>query len=115
MLIGLGAVQSAADKAQLIEFQSRGGGLPMLPHGHPDPATLINMGRYTPLEHWPESQVAYLSGGEHPSTFGRDVSGVFNQVPRWGWFALGGTFLVLSGLAYRRHKKTKKKSSKKKK
>jgi hypothetical protein len=115
MLIGIGAVQSAADKAALVAFQNRGGGLPMYPHGHPDPATLINMGKYKPLDHWPESQVAYLAGGEKPGTFLRDVSGVFNQVPRWAWFTLGGLSLVLSGLAYRRHRKDKKSSKKKRK
>ena len=41
MLIGLGAVQSAAERATLVAYQQRSGKLPMSPHGHPDPNTLI--------------------------------------------------------------------------
>lgn len=110
MLVGIGGVQSAAEKAALVAFQQSGTGpLPMAPHGHPDPNTLINMGKYDPMEHWPNSQVQYLTTGQEPGTFLRDLSGVSNQVPRWAWFAVGGVFLVLSGLSYRKHRKQKKK------
>ena len=114
MLVGLGAVQSASDKAALVQFQNSGKGpLPMIPHGHPDANTLINQGVYDPLESWPNSQVTYLSGGEKPGTFLRDLAGVNNQIPRWAWFTMGGVSLVFAGLAYRRHRKENKKSKKK--
>lgn len=105
MLIGLGAVQSAAERATLVAYQQRSGKLPMSPHGLPDPNTLINQGAYDPMENWPDSQVSYLQNGDKPGTFMRDLSGVNNQVPQWAWFVLSGTCLLLAGLAYRRYKK----------
>lgn len=117
MLIGLGALgaaQTAAQKAALVSFQqSNKGPFPMSPHGHPDANTLINQGIYDPLDLWPSSQVEYVTQGEEPGTFFRDLQGVNNQVPRWAWFTMGGVFLVLGGLAYRRHRKAKKKGKKK--
>ena len=114
MLIGLGAVQTAAEKAALVVYQQRQGKLPMTPHGHPDPNTLINMGKYDPIDHWPSSQVQYLTNGEKPGTFLRDLSGVNNQVPQWAWLVLGGTCLLLSGFAFNRHRKESKNKNKKK-
>lgn len=114
MLIGIGALQSASEKAALVKYQQSKAALPMAPHGHPDANTSINQGKYKPYEHWPESQVKYLEDGEEPGTFFRDLGAVSNQVPRWGWFVLGGTFFLLSGLAYRRHKQDKKSKGKKK-
>lgn len=114
MLIGLGGVQSAAERATLVAYQQKSGKLPMSPHGHPDPNTLINMGKYDPMDHWPSSQVKYLTNGDKASTFMRDLAGVNNQVPQWAWFVLGGTCLLLSGFAYRRHRKENPKKKKRK-
>lgn len=114
MLVGLGADQTAAQKAALVSFQqSSQGSLPMSPHGHPDANTLINQGVYNPMDHWPTSQVEFLTTGEKPGTFFRDLSGASNQVPRWAWFVTGGVFVLLGGLAYRRHRKEKKQGKKK--
>lgn len=114
MLIGLGAVQSAADRATLVSYQQRSGKLPMSPHGHPDPNTLINQGVYDPMDHWPDSQVRYIEDGDKTGTFMRDLAGVNNQVPQWAWLVLSGTCLILAGLAYRRHKKEGKSGKKRK-
>lgn len=115
MLVGIGAVQTAAEKAALVAFQQSGrGSLPMSPHGHPDANTMINQGAYDPMDHWPSSQVEFLTTGEKPGTFLRDLSGVGNQVPRWAWFTVGGVFVVLGIFAYRRHRQEKKSGKKKK-
>jgi hypothetical protein len=95
--------------AQLVNFQqSQRGPLPMIPHGHPDANTLINMGQYNPIEHWPASQRDFVEKGEKPSTFGRDLGTVNNQVPQWAWFIMAGGFSVLAYFSYREHKKSKK-------
>lgn len=113
MLVGLGAAQTAAQKAALVSFQqSNQGPFPMSPHGHPDSNTLINQGQYDPMELWPSSQVDFLTQGEQPGTFLRDLRGIDNQVPRWAWFTAGGVFLLLGTLAYRRHRKAKKRGKK---
>lgn len=104
MLIGIGAT----DKTSLVAYQNSNKPLPMLPHGHPDPNTLINQGAYDPAEMWPESVSSYLAGGDKPGTFFRDLSGVNNQIPRWAWFVSGGVCLVLSAIAYNRYRKEKK-------
>jgi len=83
----------------------------MDPHGHPDPTTMINRGRYNPLEEWPRRQVQYLEGGPKPGTFFRDLQGVSNQVPRWAWLVSGGAFLLFATVAYRNHKKGKSRGS----
>lgn len=94
MLIGIGAAQATAD---LVSYQRTGSGLPMYPHGHPDPSTMINMGLYDPNNFWSEPQKQYLDGGQKPSTVLRDLQGVSNQVPQWAWLTAGG-LLVLLGL-----------------
>jgi hypothetical protein len=99
MLIGIGAAQTVAD---LVSYQRTGSGLPMFPHGHPDPATMINMGAYSPDSFWTEGQKRYLEGGQRPSTLLRDLQGVSNQIPRWAWLAAGGAFVLLGILALRR-------------
>lgn len=98
----------AATRGAMIAYQqSRGGPLPVVPSGHPDPNTLINLGYYDPLDHMAHSQVDYLGGGEYPSGVGRDVVGVFNQVPRWAWLGLGAGMLVMAYVSYRRAYKEK--------
>lgn len=99
MLIGIGAVQTTAD---LVSYQRTGSGLPMYPHGRPDPATLINMGFYDPQNLWSPAQKQYLSGGKKPSTILRDLQGVSNQVPQWTWLAAGGVLVVLGLMAMKR-------------
>lgn len=100
----------AATRGALAAYQqSKGAGpLQVFPSGHPDPATLINLGYYDPLDHMSHNQVEYLQGGEYPSSFGRDVAGAFNQVPRWAWLGLGAGFLVMAYVSYRKAYKKKK-------
>jgi disulfide bond formation protein DsbB len=105
MLIGIGAAQSTAE---LVEFQRTGRGMPMHPHGHPDPSTTISMGLYDPAQHWPQDQLAYISGGPRPSTFKRDLQGVSNQIPQWAWLVAGGAFIVLGIMSFRKSSKRKK-------
>lgn len=106
-LMGLTAKQVAS----LVSFQQSGqGDLPMHPHGHPDPNTLINMGEYEPLSHWPSAQQKFVTNGDKPGTFFRDLGTVNNQVPQWAWLVLSGTFGVVAYLSYRNHKKSKKKA-----
>lgn len=118
MLIGIGALgapQTAQEKAALVQYQSSGDGpLPMIPHGHADANTLINQGIYDPLDSWSNSIVSYVAEGKKPGTFLRDMAGVNNQVPQWGWFVMSGVGFLLAGLAYRRHRQEKKTKSKKK-
>lgn len=114
MLVGIGALQTATERTNVIRYQQSGGALPMAPHGHPDANTSINQGKYRLLDNIPKSQVEYLTNGKEPGTFLRDLSGVGNQLPRWSWFALGGTFLILGAFAYRRHRQEKKSGKKKK-
>ena len=89
MLKGLGAAQITAE---IVGFQRKGAGLPMHPHGHPDPTTLINMGLYDPNEHWSKAQLNYIQGGSRPNSFTRDLQGVSNQIPQWAWLAAGVVF-----------------------
>lgn len=99
---------SADQVAQLVSFQSSGQGPhPMIAHGHPDANTLINMGDYDPLEHWPKSQRAFVQNGDKPGTFFRDLGTVNNQVPQWAWLVMAGTFSLLAYLSYRAHWKEK--------
>ncbi len=105
MLIGIGAVPSTT--TEYVTFQQTPKGLPMFPHGHPDPATLINAGVYDQKSNWSAAQLAYIEGGSKPSTFGRDLQGVSNQVPRWIWISAGGVFVALGIMAYRQTVKRK--------
>jgi hypothetical protein len=90
----------------LAPFQDSGQGpLPMFPSGQPDPATLINLGYYDPLDDMPRAQLDYLEGAERPGTFWRDLGVASNQVPQWVWIALGVVFL---GLGYYTHRKRQK-------
>lgn len=87
----------------MAAFQGgRPGGFPMSPHGHPDPATLINLGYYDPIAESSPKQRAYLQGGEKPGTFGRDLAGAANQVPWWAWIAVGVGLMGLGYASWRR-------------
>lgn len=101
MLVGIGAAQNTAD---LVEYQRTGNGMPMHPHGHPDPATLINLGVYDPADHWTPAQLRYLQSGKKTSTLVRDLQGVSNQIPQWAWLTAGGFFILLGILAFQRSK-----------
>lgn len=105
MLQGLGTAQITAE---IVGFQRKGEGLPMHPHGHPDPTTLINMGLYDPSGEWKNSQLSYIQGGSRPNTFGRDLQGVSNQLPQWAWIAAGVLFTGLGIYAYNKSSKKKK-------
>lgn len=93
-------------------YQQAGGGVyPMTPHGHPDAATLANLGYYAPGSLFPSRWTEYLSSGaEHPSTFTRDIATSLNQVPRWAWATVAVTFAVMGYFAYRGDKKRKARS-----
>lgn len=106
MLKGLGTAQITAE---IVGYQRKGGGLPMHPHGHPDPTTLINMGLYDPNEHWANSQSNYIHGGQRPNTIMRDLQGVSNQIPQWAWL-VAGTLFVGAGIYYYNAEAKKKKT-----
>jgi len=93
----------ALTSGALPSYQQVGrGALPMFPTGQPDPATLINLGYYDPLQDMPMRQRVYLEGGERPGTFWRDLGVAGSQVPQWAWLAIGALAL---GLAYWSHRK----------
>ena len=96
----------AQTMAAVTIYQDSGRGpLATFPTGQPDPATLVNLGYYDPLEDMPARQREYLEGGERPGTFLRDLGTASNQVPRWVWIAVGVLFL---GMAYYTHRKREK-------
>ena len=102
MLQGLGAAQITAD---IVGYQRQGSGLPMHPHGHPDPTTLINIGLYDPDEEWPNAQYNYIHHNKEPSTLVRDLQGVSNQIPQWAWVAAGALLVGLGIYTYVRESK----------
>ncbi len=79
----------------------------MFPTGEPDPATLINLGYYDPMQLLPRAQREYLSGGEKPGTFWRDLTTAANQVPRVAYLILGAAFVGLGIYTYREHRREK--------
>jgi hypothetical protein len=79
----------------------------MYPTGRPDPATLINLGYYDPIEQLTSSQRAYLEGTGEQGTFWRDLATASNQVPRWAWVVLGALFVGMGYMAYRNAPKKK--------
>jgi hypothetical protein len=91
----------------LTAYQSSGAGpWPMYPHGHPDPATLYNLGYYDPIEELTAEQRAYVEGRrDKPSTFFRDLGGASAQVPRWAWIAVGVGLIAVGIYTYRAAKK----------
>lgn len=97
-------VWDAATSGAVAVYQQGPGALPMFPSGAPDPATLINLGYYDPLEHLPRAQLAFLEGGERPGTFWRDLATASNQIPRWAWLVLGALLLGLGYYSYRKNR-----------
>jgi hypothetical protein len=88
----------AATLGALAPYQASGRGpLKMFAVGHPDPATLINLGYYDPIEELPKDQRDFLDGAAKPTTFWRDLATASNQVPMWAWIVLG---VGLLGLGY---------------
>ena len=106
----------ASQMAELVEFQqAQQGPYPMIPHGHPDANTLINMGQYDPIEHWPTAQRDFVETGEKSGTFFRDLGTVNNQIPQWTWLVLAGSFTFFAAMSYRTHTKSQREKRKKKK
>lgn len=97
----------AVTMGALAAYQGSGAGpFPMTPHGHPDPATLINLGYYDPLEEMNPRHASYVAGdGERPGTFGRDLATTMSQVPRWGWLVVGAGLLGVGYLSWGVRKK----------
>jgi len=85
--------------------QGADGPLSMFPSGQPDPATLINLGYYDPVEDMPRAQREYLEGGARPTTFWRDLATASNQVPQWVWIALGAACVGLGYYTLRKPEK----------
>jgi hypothetical protein len=106
----LGVAQSGAwDNATtgaLLAYQQAGkGALPMAANGHPDPATLLNLGYYAPGDVLTQDWLDYLSGGTKPGHFGRDLRASIDQVPRWAWTTVALAFGAFAYMAYRTDKK----------
>jgi len=98
---------SATDGA-LVAFQQapKGASYPMDANGHPDPATLVNLGYYAPADVFTEEWSAYLAGqGPKPGHFGRDLRAAIDQVPRWAWAIVGVSFSVFAYMAYKTDRK----------
>lgn len=102
-----GTWDNATDGA-VLAFQQRGKGTyPMDPHGHPDPATLLNIGYYAPGDIFPARWEDYLEGGEKPGTFMRDIDTAIDQVPRWVWGTMGAAFGIFAWMAWRTDRKAR--------
>jgi len=99
---------SATDGALLAYQQTGRGTYPMDPTGHPDPATLVNLGYFAPGDILTEEWAGYLTGGAKPGHFGRDLRAAIDQVPRWAWFTVAGAFGIFAYMAYRTDKKRSK-------
>jgi hypothetical protein len=102
-----GQWDSATDGALLAYQQSaKGATYGMDPNGHPDPATLVNLGYYAPADLFTEEWASYLAGtGKKPGHFGRDLRASIDQVPRWAWALLAVSFGGFAYMAYRTDKK----------
>ncbi len=96
----------AVTDGAVLAFQRSGmGAAPTSAHGHTDAATMINLGYYKAADIFPQRWAAYIEGGERPSAFGRDLSTAANQVPRWAWIVMAGTFSMLAYVSWRGDKK----------
>ncbi len=100
-----GRWDAATDGGLLAYQQSAKGSYAMDPNGHPDPATLVNLGYYTPGELFTEEWADYLAGGAKPGHFGRDLRAAIDQVPRWAWGTLAAGFGIFAYMAWRTDKK----------
>lgn len=100
-----GEWDASTDGALIAYQQSGSGAYAMAAHGHPDPATLVNLGYYTPEDIFRREWVSYLEGAERPSTFARDLGTAIDQVPRWAWAVTAVVFAGFSYMAYRADKK----------
>ena len=100
-----GVWDATTDGAMMAYQQSHAGKYGMTPDGHPDPATLANLGYYTPEEMFSAKWQAFMAGGTHPGTFGRDIGTAIDQVPRWAWAGTAAAFGLFAYLAYRGDKK----------
>jgi hypothetical protein len=100
----------AATLAALARFQGQDGGeLKMHVTGVADPATLINLGYYDPMDELPRKQAQYLAGDrDQPTTFWRDTATLSNQVPQWIWIVAGVAMTGFGYWVYRRNKKREK-------
>jgi len=99
----------ATTDGALRVYQSSGKGpYAMRPTGHPDAATLANLGYFDPKDIVTASWAAYIDGGPKPGTFGRDVKTSIDQVPRWAWGTLAASFSLFAVLAYRTDRKREK-------
>lgn len=96
-----------ATRAAVAAYQGSGRGeLDMHVTGLPDPATLINLGYYDPLDELPARQVDFLLGRTtEPSTIWRDTATMSNQVPQWIWIVFGGVFVGTGYYLYRRNRR----------
>lgn len=98
-----------ATDGALVAYQSGGkGAYAMRATGHPDAATLANLGYFDPKEIMTEGWADYISGGNKPGTFGRDLRTSIDQVPRWAWGTVAAAFSVFAVLAYRTDRKREK-------
>ncbi len=96
-------VWDASTRGAVVAYQAGGSGRwPMSPHGHPDVPTLLNLGYYDVFAEMPRAHREYVvGGGSKPGTFGRDLAGAANQVPRWGWIVAGVALIGLGVWAWK--------------
>lgn len=109
----LGVQQSGewnnATAGAVLAFQQTGKGqFPMTPTGHPDPATLVNLGYYAPTDALTTPWADYLAGGDKPGHFWRDLRTSIDQVPRWAWGTVAVAFGAFGYMAYRTDRKREK-------
>jgi hypothetical protein len=90
----------------LSTYQGRNQGeLEMHVTGVPDPATLINLGYYDPLDELPRRHAQYLAGTKKPSTIWRDMATLSNQVPQWIWIVAGAGMVAIGYYVHRKNEK----------
>ena len=92
----------------LLAYQSTHGKYAMSPTGHPDAATLANLGYFAPSDVFTQGWSNYLTGGPKPGTVTRDLKASIDQVPRWAWATVALGFSVFAVLAYRTDRKREK-------
>ena len=101
-----GAWDSGTSGAMLAYQQAGHGAFPMDANGHPDPATLLNLGYYVPADVFTDDWMGYLRGdGSKPGHFGRDLRASIDQVPRWAWATVAVAFGAFAYMAYRTDRK----------